>query len=90
MSEELLINVLLTVLGILTGVGLAHISILRKLNSIALLVNTNQNRIETLYRDDEVIRQMLESSSESHNKSLELMANVVNQNVVLINKLTSQ
>ncbi len=88
MSEAITIDVLLAALGFLSGVGVTHFFILKKVNQIALAANTLQGQVNTLFRDDATIRQMIEASNANHTRSLDLMNTIVTQNTLLVQKLT--
>jgi len=49
---QFIINLLIGVVGILIGIGVAHVGILRKLNKVVVSVARHDERIVTLFAND--------------------------------------
>lgn len=79
--SPLIINVLLAIIGFLVGVGTSHIFILRKVNSHDVTLEQHTTRLRAVERS-------AETAHSHHDRTLELLTNVVNQNNLLIQKIT--
>lgn len=76
-NYEFVINVLVGVIGILVGVGLSHIGILRKLNSLVVSVARNEERTTTLFTFNSERKQENDRTMAMHQELLSTMRELI-------------
>ncbi len=80
---QIIINVLIGLLGLSCGIGVAHFAILRKLNATIVEVVKNGEQIKTLFASQDYTKA-------EHTETIGLVREIVSQNNLLIQKIIVQ
>lgn len=79
-SYQTIINVLLTLLGLAAGIGVAHFGILRQLNKVKTTVAVHDVQLNSVQTD-------MDRALESQHQAITLITKVIEQNNLLINQI---
>ena len=84
---QIIITVLLFLLGMFSGIGMAHVWILRKVNNQAVYIAEHGRDIKTAYNDIVECKTTVQTCATMHSDTLQLVKEIINQNSILIHQV---
>jgi hypothetical protein len=85
-TYQWVITTLVGVVGLLSGIGLAHFAILSKVNQVVVVQARTEEQIGALTRGEQEQREMYKSTMRLHEETLKAVATLIQQNTILIER----